>query len=77
MITKRDKQELAVFLPMMLAIGGAIGGELLLTHFFGQTQALRGIAVGSFIGVLSLSRQVIVLEREVRKLRQTGGKSPA
>ena len=69
MITKQDKQEFAVFLPLVLAIGGAIGGEWLLTHFFGEVQALRGIAVGCFIGVLLLSRQVIALEREMRKLR--------
>ena len=55
---------------MVLAIGGAIGGELVLTHFVGQVQALRGIAVGSLIGVLLLSRQVIALERDVRKMRQ-------
>jgi hypothetical protein len=70
MITKRDKQQLAVFLPLVLAIGGALGLELVLTHFFGQVQALRAIAVGSLIGVLVQSKQLIALNREVRKMRQ-------
>jgi hypothetical protein len=73
MITKKDKQALRVFLPLVLAIVVAIGGESLLAYVVGETSALRGVAVGCLIGVLLLSRQVMALEREMRKLRQPDG----
>jgi len=69
MVTQNDKQELAVFLPLVFAIVVAIGGESLLARVFGEANALRGVAVGSLIGVLLLSRQVMALQREMRKLR--------
>lgn len=75
MITQQNKQELATFLPFVIAIAVTIGGESLLTYFFGEVHALQGIAVGSLCGVLLLSRQVMALQREVRKLRGVDGNS--
>jgi hypothetical protein len=75
MTKQQDKQELAVFLPIVIAVTVAIGGESLLAYSFGEVHALQGIAVGSLCGLLLLSRQVITLEREVRKLRQSDSKT--
>ena len=66
----KDEQELAIFLPIVIAVIVAIGGESLLAYFFGEVHALQGIAVGSLCGLILLTRQVIALEREVRKLRE-------
>ena len=75
MITQKDKEELAIFLPIVIAVTVAIGGESLLAYFSGEIHALRSIVLGLLCGFILLNRQVIRLEREVRKLRQPDSKS--
>ena len=71
MITQKDKQELAAFLPIVIAVTVAIGGESLLAYFTSEIHALRSIVVGLLCGFILQMRSVIRLEREVRKLRQS------
>jgi uncharacterized integral membrane protein len=74
MITQKDKDELREFLPIAVTITASIVGMSLLTHFVGELHTLQGFAVGSFCGVILLTRQVAALRREVRKLRETDGR---
>jgi ABC-type siderophore export system fused ATPase/permease subunit len=74
MITQKDKQELAIFIPIVIAVTVAIGGEALLAYLSSEIHALRSIVVGLLCGFILLMRQVIRLEREVRKLRQPDSK---
>ncbi len=74
MITQRDKKELRVFLPMAATITVAIVSVSLLAHFVGELHALYGVTVGLLIGFILRTRQVAVLEREVRKLRESDGR---
>jgi len=74
MITQKDKEELRMFLPIAVTITVVMVGMLLLAHYFGELHTLQGLAYGSFCGVILLSRQVVRLEREVRKLRQPDSK---
>ena len=75
MITQKDKQELAMFLPIIIAVTVAIGGEALLASFTGEIHALRSIVVGLLCGFILQTRQIVRLERELRKLRQPDSKS--
>ena len=70
MITQKDKQELATFIPIVIAVTVAIGGESLLAYFTSEIHALQSIVVGLVCGFILQTRQVIRLERDVRKLRQ-------
>jgi hypothetical protein len=74
MITQKDKQELATFIPIVIAVTVAIGGESLLAFLTGEINALRSIVVGLLCGFILQMRQVVRLEREVRKLRQPDSK---
>ena len=75
MITQKDKQELAIFLPILIAVTVAIGGEALLAYFSSEIHAMQGIVVGLLSGFILLARQVSRLDREVRKLRRPDSKS--
>jgi hypothetical protein len=74
MITQRDKEELRVFVPMAVAIAVAIVSVSLLVHFVGELRALQGVAVGLLCGFILLTGQVAALQREVRKLRDSGSR---
>jgi hypothetical protein len=69
MITQKDKEELAIFLPIVVAVTVAIGSVTLLAHFVGELHALYGIVAGLVAGFVLLNRQVAKLERELRKYR--------
>jgi hypothetical protein len=75
MITQKDKQELAEFIPIVIAVTVAIGGESLLAYFTSEVRALQSIVVGLVCGFILQTRQVSRLGREVRKLRQPDSKS--
>ena len=77
MITQKNKVELRMFLPMAVTIIASIVGMSLLARLVGELQTAQGFAVGSFCGVILLSRQVAVLERQVRKLREADGPEQA
>lgn len=77
MITQKDKQELAEFIPILIAVTVGIGGESLLAYFTSEIHALQSIVAGLVCGFILQTRQVARLGREVRKLRQPDSKSAA